>query len=178
MGPRRRYYGIAEVADALGQPRQLVTAWRRRRSWGMPLPDDELSSGPVWRGETIEPWIDLTRARLAAGDVAPATPGPALVRRVGRRVLRLAALVLEEEQRPGLLARARAELVETRTEVEATADSPARAALLQLYEVTGEDGARAADPAADEPALAEVVGLLSALLPLLTEQERTGIPGE
>ncbi len=59
---RKAFYGIAEIADALGLNRQLVTAWRRRRSHGIPEPDGELSSGPIWRGTTIEPWIDVVRA--------------------------------------------------------------------------------------------------------------------
>lgn len=165
MEPRRRYYGIAEVADALGQSRPLVTMWRRRRSRGMPSPDDELSSGPIWRGETIEPWIDVTRARLAAGEDAPAPPSRALVRRVARRVLRLAALLLEEEQRPGLLGRAVTELVETRGEVAATADGPLRATLMQLYDAVPDDG---------PPPLAGVAVLLSDLVPLLTDLEQPG----
>src|SRR6185312_8290976 len=63
-GPRRRYYGIAEIADALGVDRQLVTVWRRRSSHGMPDPDEELSSGPVWDGVRVEQWIAATRTRL------------------------------------------------------------------------------------------------------------------
>lgn len=165
MEPRRRYYGITEVAEALGQARTLVTVWRRRGSWGMPPPDDELSAGPIWRGETIEPWIDLTRVRIARDEGAPAPPGPALVRRVVRRSLRLAALVLEEEQRHSLLTRATAELVETRDDVAATADGPLRASLMRLYDAV---------PAEGSPALSTVAVLLADLVPLLTGLERPG----
>lgn len=129
-GPRR-YYGIAEVADALGLNRQLVTVWRRRRSWGMPEPDDELASGPLWRGATIEPWIDTTRARLAAeasGGAAPLTPDAA--RRVARRLLRLLALLLEDVPRAALVARALRELEQAEAPVAAAAPSPGRDALL------------------------------------------------
>lgn len=165
MEPRRRYYGITEVAEALGQARTLVTVWRRRGSWGMPAPDDELSAGPIWRGETIEPWIDLTRARLARDEGAPAPPGPAFVRRVARRALRLAALVLEEEQRPGLLARAAAELVETRDEVAATADGPVRSSLMRLYDAVPDGG---------PPPRTKVAVLVACLVPLLTDLEQPG----
>src|SRR5919197_122848 len=85
--PQRDFYGIAEIAEALELNRQLVTAWRRRRSHGMPEPDAELAAGPLWRGESIEPWIGAVRARLTTGHGAPISP--ALVRRAVRRTLRL-----------------------------------------------------------------------------------------
>jgi hypothetical protein len=110
--PRRRHYGIAEIAAALGLNRQLVTVWRRRRSWAMPEPDDELASGPLWLGSTIEPWIDTVRARLATGQQAEQL-GPALVRQAGRRLLRLCALLLEDSPREPLVGRAYLELTET-----------------------------------------------------------------
>jgi hypothetical protein len=94
----RRFYGIAEIAEALGVDRQLATVWRRRSSHGIPRPDDELAAGPLWLAETIEPWIRETRARLQAergGDPVP----PDLLRTATRRTLRLAALVLEERLR-------------------------------------------------------------------------------
>src|SRR5436190_16698212 len=85
---RRRHYGIAEIAEALGLNRQLVTVWRKRRSWGMPEPDDELASGPLWLGTTVEPWIDAVRTRLAGEQHQTAEQfGPTLARRVGRRLL-------------------------------------------------------------------------------------------
>jgi hypothetical protein len=124
---RRRHYGIAEIADALGLNRQLVTVWRRRRSWGMPEPDDELASGPLWLGSTVEPWIEAVRARLDGGADGAAEPlGPDLVRRAGRRLCRLAALTLEDAPRPRLVARAHADLTETADAIRACAPSADR----------------------------------------------------
>jgi len=65
---RKGFYGIAEIAEALGLNRQLVTAWRRRRSHGIPEPDAELSSGPIWRGET-RPMT--TRSAGPSGNCSP-----------------------------------------------------------------------------------------------------------
>lgn len=103
----REYYGIAEIADDLGLGRPLVTAWRKRRSHGMPEPDAELASGPIWRAATVEPWIEATRGRLKGFDAPPASGD--LVLRTCRRMLRLAVLVLTErpeEISSGPLARA------------------------------------------------------------------------
>jgi len=103
---RRAFYGIAEIAEALGLNRQLVTAWRRRRSHGIPEPDGELSSGPIWRGTTIEPWIDVVREQRDA----PAQPiSSEFALKAGRRMLRVAALLLEEPIRLKLLSQALAE---------------------------------------------------------------------
>lgn len=103
QGRRRRHYGIAEIAEALGVDRQLVTVWRRRLSRGLPPPDDELASGPLWLAETVEPWIVETRARLErqqpqSGRERAFTS--AFVRQAARRFLRLVALLLEEPRRP------------------------------------------------------------------------------
>ncbi len=95
----RRFYGIAEIADALGVDRQLVTVWRRRSSHGMPIPDEELSSGPLWTAETIEPWIEATRPRARAAE-------PAQVRQGVRRLFRLVTILLEDEPREEVLTRA------------------------------------------------------------------------
>src|SRR3954452_14701988 len=94
----RRFYGIAEIADVLGIDRQLVTVWRRRSSHGMPAPDEELSSGPLWTAETIEPWIAATRARLQAEATGgrPAALRPGQLRQAVRRLFRLVALLLED----------------------------------------------------------------------------------
>src|SRR4051812_49282347 len=108
MNGRRRFYGIAEIAEALGIDRQLVTVWRRRSSHGMPPPDEELSSGPLWTAETIAPWIATTRARLeaeAAGSRS-GTPSPALIRQAVRRLFRLVALLLEDVPRTEVVRRA------------------------------------------------------------------------
>lgn len=116
--PRRAFYGITEIADAVGLNRQLVTVWRRRRSHGLPEPDAELSSGPIWRGETVEPWIDGVRAQQDSS-AEPLDPATAL--RVCRRVLRLTVLAIERPVRPRLVAQALGELREIRPQVAASA---------------------------------------------------------
>jgi hypothetical protein len=103
---RHAIYGIAEIADVLGVGRQLVAAWRRRRSHGIPEPDAELASGPVWLGHTIEPWIDGLPVRPSGG---PPPVTDAEIRQLARRLLRLLALLLEERPRPQLVTRALAE---------------------------------------------------------------------
>jgi hypothetical protein len=64
-----KIYGIAEVARALGADPGLVGKWRER--YKLPAPDAELSTGPVWLAETIEPM-------LAAGGPEPKAPGQRL----------------------------------------------------------------------------------------------------
>ncbi|SBW22195.1 hypothetical protein FDG2_2283 [Candidatus Protofrankia californiensis] len=105
-GPQRRYYGIAEIADALGVDRQLVTVWRRRLSRGMPSPDDELAAGPLWVAATIEPWIEQTRQRMAQQRADDGPPSPGLIRQTARRLLRLTAVLLEDTPDPRVLDRA------------------------------------------------------------------------
>lgn len=130
-GPARKaFYGIAEIADALGLNRQLVTAWRRRRSHGMPEPDAELSSGPIWRGETVEPWIDHVRNRRTGDADQPITAEFAF--RAGRRMLRLAAILLEQPVRPRLLSQAMTEARELLPTLDAAADDPLGLAVAQL----------------------------------------------
>jgi len=75
----------------------------------MPEPDDELASGPLWLGGTVEPWIDSVQARLDSEQEAERF-GPALLRRAARRLLRFAALLLEDAPREPLLVRAYADL--------------------------------------------------------------------
>lgn len=106
--PRRRFYGIAEIAEAVGVDRQLVTVWRRRSSHGLPAPDEELASGPLWAADTIEPWIHVTRSRLEAEAAAHRAGGltPALAKRAARRMFRLLALLLEEPRRAESVDRA------------------------------------------------------------------------
>jgi hypothetical protein len=50
-----KIYGIAEIGDAVGYPRQTVSAWYARGK--LPPPDWILKMGPVWKAETIAPWI-------------------------------------------------------------------------------------------------------------------------
>jgi hypothetical protein len=127
---RRAYYGIAEIADALGMNRQLITAWRRRGSHGMPKPDAELSAGPVWRGDTIEPWIDSVRSNHGDQTGHPLCPSVAL--RAGRRMLRLAAVLLEEPIRTRLLNQVLADARELLPIVDAAADDPLSRAVADL----------------------------------------------
>jgi hypothetical protein len=103
--PRRRFYGIAEIAEALGVDRQLVTVWRRRSSHGLPAPDEELASGPLWAAETVEAWIQVTRARLEADATThgAATLTAALGRQTAQRLFQLTALLLEDHRQPDRL---------------------------------------------------------------------------
>src|SRR3569833_514523 len=128
---RRELYGIAEIADALGQSRQLVTVWRRRRTRGMPEPDAELASGPVWRGGTIEPWID-DQIRLAGRDDGSVPLAPATVQKIGRRLLRLVALLLEENRRPRLIQQALREAADLVPAVAAAEQTATAVALLKV----------------------------------------------
>ena len=49
------FYGIAEIAQALGVKPGLVAQWYRRGK--LPPPLAVLAMGPVWGGEDIEEWI-------------------------------------------------------------------------------------------------------------------------
>jgi hypothetical protein len=154
---RRACYGIAEIADTLGVARQLVAAWRRRRSHGMPEPDAELAAGPVWLGSTIEPWID----RLPARPVEPEPIGRQEIARAARRVLRLLALLLEDPPRAALVTRALAEVRDAAAAVaEAGQDRDGvRGGLLRLLAPAGDVG--------DPGALAELADLRRRLLTAL-----------
>ena len=155
---RRELYGIAEIAEALGQSRQLVTVWRRRRTRAMPEPDAELASGPVWRGHTIEPWID-DQIRLSGRDEEPLPP--AVIQRIGRRLLRLIALLLEDNRRPRLVQQALRETADLVPEVEAAARDATTIALLK---VTAPLEALSDDPDALLMALVERLPALSETL--------------
>jgi hypothetical protein len=61
-----KIYGITEIARALDADPGLVGKWRERHK--LPAPDAELSTGPVWLADTIEPL-------LAAGGPEPKAPG-------------------------------------------------------------------------------------------------------
>jgi hypothetical protein len=125
---QRACYGIAEIADSVGVGRQLVAAWRRRRSHGMPEPDAELASGPVWLASTIEPWIQRLPARPAVPDPVSAEEA----RRVARRVLRLLALLLEDPPRTTLVTRAIAEVRELAGSAVGADGDPVRAAMVAV----------------------------------------------
>jgi hypothetical protein len=64
-----KVYGITEIARALDAEPGLVGKWRERHK--LPAPDAELSTGPVWLADTIEPL-------LAAGGPEPKAPGQRL----------------------------------------------------------------------------------------------------
>ncbi len=141
----RELYGIAEIADALGLTRQAVTVWRKRGSWGLPNPDVELASGPVWRSVTIEPWLESQRSRLTGGADRPELTGSD-VRRGARRLLRLLVLLLEDQHRPALINQALSDIDKYKREVEDAPESdPRRAELTTLMELVPEPNA--ADPA-------------------------------
>ncbi|MDN3358766.1 hypothetical protein [Actinomadura sp. DC4] len=153
---RRELYGIAEIADALGQSRQLVTVWRRRRTRGMPEPDAELASGPVWQGDTIEPWID-DQIRLTGRAEAAVPLSTEAVHKIGRRLLRLIALLLERDRRPRLIQQALREAADLLPEVEAAEQNAIAVALLKVMApLVGDD-----DPEALLAALVERMPLLA-----------------
>lgn len=47
--------GVAEIAQRIGKPRNVVAQWVVRGK--LPEPDARLAMGPVWREETIEAWL-------------------------------------------------------------------------------------------------------------------------
>jgi hypothetical protein len=51
-----KVYGLNEIARALGVEAVLVAKWRERGK--LPPADAELSNGPVWLAETIEPLLE------------------------------------------------------------------------------------------------------------------------
>ena len=106
--PRAAFYGITEIAASLDLDRQLVTVWRRRGSHAIPQPDAELSNGPIWKGDTIEPWIDAIRGGRDSGE-AQKDLRPEEAMRACRRLLRCTALVLEYPVRATLLSRSLAD---------------------------------------------------------------------
>lgn len=51
-----KVYGMTEIARALGVEPAVVAKWRERGK--LPVADTELSLGPVWLAETIEPVLE------------------------------------------------------------------------------------------------------------------------
>lgn len=168
---RREFYGIAEIADSLGLARQLVTVWRKRRSHGMPEPDAELASGPIWRGSTVEPWIDKVRHRPADDEPPPATPALAL--RATRRMLRLAVLLLEDRPRNGALARALYEAREMVPQVAACQDDELGTALRDLLAPITGDNVDLTSLRSDTPAILAAATTVAALVPLAIKDSAT-----
>ncbi|GAA3225095.1 hypothetical protein [Actinocorallia longicatena] len=163
----RRFYGIAEIAQAIGVERQLVTVWRRRSSHDMPPPDDELTSGPVWTAATIEPWVIATRARLSNTGTPAGEPVAVLARRYARRLFRLLALLLQEPRNDKEVLRTLSGLGQLHPAIAEAAmasglDSGARRDLAELAALA-QAAADVADGAAPE---AELGGFLDRCLPV------------
>lgn len=49
------YYGVREIADALGEDPRVVSNWWRRGK--LPEPSARLYMGPMWTAAAIRPWI-------------------------------------------------------------------------------------------------------------------------
>src|SRR2546428_13343761 len=48
-------YGLAEIAQEMGLPRDVARQWYRRRK--LPPPTATLAMGPVWTATDIEKWM-------------------------------------------------------------------------------------------------------------------------
>ena len=53
--------GLAELADMLGMKKDAVI--QRVRRGRLPVPDLRLAAGPIWKAETIRPWLKEQEAR-------------------------------------------------------------------------------------------------------------------
>src|SRR5262249_19097256 len=131
-------------------------------SHGMPDPDAELASGPVWLGSTIEPWID----QLPVRPIEPEPIGRQEVARAARRVLRLLALLLEGSPRVAVVTRALAEVHEVAAAVAGAGRDadPVRGGVLRLLAPAGD----VRDPGAPAE-LADLRRRLLTALPALAE---------
>lgn len=58
-------YGLAEIAEALGEKVEKVRDWRE--AGRLPEPTSKLKAGYVWAGEDIEWWIREHRAKGEQG---------------------------------------------------------------------------------------------------------------
>lgn len=54
-----KFYGIAELAEAVGASPATVSQWFKRGK--LPKPDAVLKMGPVWTGRTVAVWIKKTK---------------------------------------------------------------------------------------------------------------------
>ena len=144
--PRERLYGLGEIAAAIGERPGTVSAWQSRGTNAMPPPDQRLSSGPVWFGATIEPWM-AARAQPALPSAMEAdlllvpVLDESFLRRLLRRHLRATALLLESPpRRPALIARALRDLEDLEGECEQAASEargPLARALRDEAELVG-----------------------------------------
>ena len=66
-GTPPRLWGLAEIADALGQSRNTVRQWYRRGR--LPPERQRLAMGPVWDDAVITPWMRTYFANAAGRDV-------------------------------------------------------------------------------------------------------------
>jgi len=57
------FYGLAEIADAIGISRNLARQWLRRGK--LPAPTARLAMGPLWTGRVIERFIEEHRGHMA-----------------------------------------------------------------------------------------------------------------
>lgn len=67
-----RAYGLAEIAEAIGQKPEVVRVWYSRGK--LPPPRQVLKMGPLWLVDDIEPWIAVVQA--IGGRPMPNKRGP------------------------------------------------------------------------------------------------------
>lgn len=50
-----KFYGISEIAEAIGANPHTVAQWYRRGK--LPAPDAVLKMGPLWTEDTLSDWL-------------------------------------------------------------------------------------------------------------------------